>query len=425
VMDMAEPLKMEIEQGCKGGDPVDIEARGKNKGTVFILVGHYLPGFRGGGPTRSIANLVSSLGQEFSFKVITLDRDLGDTMPYSGVAVNRWIRTGNADVMYLSPGWRGLLRMIVLLRSLDLGTVLYLNSFFNKRFSILAILLRRVCLIHPRRIVLAPRGEFSPGALQIKSTRKAAYITLARWLGFYRNVTWHASSHLEMADVQDLFGRQATVGIAVDLPQPRTDQEVSAISGRFSARTHGVKVAGRLRVVFVSRISPKKNLLAALRVLKGVSGDVAFDIYGPAEDAEYWNECKDVIETLPANVRVKYLGEVEHDKISEVFAKYDLLLLPTLGENYGHVICEALAAACPVLISDRTPWLGLQGIGVGWDVPLEDMQRFTAILQECVDAEGESYNRLRMRAKEYAEGLAANPSLVDANRRLFKAMTND
>jgi len=84
-----------------------------------------------------------------------------------------------------------------------------------------------------------------------------------------------------------------------------------------------------------------------------------------------------------------------------------------------------LAAACPVLISDRTPWLGLQGIGVGWDVPLEDMQRFTAILQECVDAEGESYNRLRMRAKEYAEGLAANPSLVDANRRLFKAMTND
>jgi glycosyltransferase involved in cell wall biosynthesis len=125
--------------------------------------------------------------------------------------------------------------------------------------------------------------------------------------------------------------------------------------------------------VFISRISPKKNLLFALRMLQSVLGDISFDIYGPIEDARYWNRCEKAIGTLPPNVRVKYMGMVEHEKVGEVFAEHDLFLFPTLGENYGHVICEALSAGCPVLISDQTPWRHLQEEGAGWDIPLAEM----------------------------------------------------
>ena len=67
----------------------------------------------------------------------------------------------------------------------------------------------------------------------------------------------------------------------------------------------------------------------------------------------------------------KYMGIVKHERVGEVFAEHDLFLLPSLGENYSHVTCEALSAGCPVLISDRTPWRNLQQKGVGWDVPLK------------------------------------------------------
>jgi glycosyltransferase involved in cell wall biosynthesis len=179
------------------------------------------------------------------------------------------------------------------------------------------------------------------------------------------------------------------------------------------------KKPGQLRVVFLSRISPKKNLLGALRVLKDVSGDVEFNIYGPAEDAAYWKECKRAIEILPPNVRVRYVGEINHDSVSYVFAEHDLFIFPTFGENYGHVIFEALIAGCPVLISDQTPWRQLKSAGVGWDIPIDDTEQFSAVLQQCVDAGDELYAALRVRAKEYAESHLNNPGIVEANRKLF------
>jgi glycosyltransferase involved in cell wall biosynthesis len=155
-------------------------------------------------------------------------------------------------------------------------------------------------------------------------------------------------------------------------------------------------------------------------LLAGVSGDVCFDIYGPAEDAEYWAECQDLIAALPPNIRVRYEGEIEHERIARVFAEHELFLLPTLGENYGHVICEALSAGCPVLISDQTPWRNLEAEGVGWDIPLGEAERFRSILQQCVDGDDEWFTALSKRAAEYAAKRASAPETIDANRRLFQ-----
>jgi glycosyltransferase involved in cell wall biosynthesis len=122
-------------------------------------------------------------------------------------------------------------------------------------------------------------------------------------------------------------------------------------------------------------------------------------------------------------VQVKYLGEVEHNSVPVIFADYDLFLFPTLGENFGHVICEALSAGCPVLISDRTPWRGLSASGAGWDIPLDDMQEFHRVLQSCVDADHESYEELRASARRYTRQRMSDPEIINANRRLFQEAT--
>jgi len=130
--------------------------------TIVTLLGAYLPGYKAGGPIRSVANMVVALGEELSFKIITMDRDMGDPVPYPGVEIGRWIPVGNADVMYLSSGWKGLFRLMALLNSLDTGSVLYLNSFFSRRFSMLAIFMRWMGICKPKCIVLAPRGGTVP-----------------------------------------------------------------------------------------------------------------------------------------------------------------------------------------------------------------------------------------------------------------------
>ena len=58
-----------------------------NKGgkpTILILVEWFSPGYRAGGPIRSVVNLVEGLKDHFDFKVITTNRDLGSE-PYEGI----------------------------------------------------------------------------------------------------------------------------------------------------------------------------------------------------------------------------------------------------------------------------------------------------------------------------------------------------
>jgi glycosyltransferase involved in cell wall biosynthesis len=399
--------------------------------TILILAGYYLPGYKAGGPIRSIRNLAAALATEFHFRIVTLDRDLGDKSPFPGIVANRWVRVDHADVMYLRPGCRGVLGMWTLLRSVDRNTVLYLNSFYSRRFSMLAALMRWLKLCRPRCVALAPRGELSSGAMRFKRRRKLLYIKISRWLGLHGGLIWHASSGFEAADIRRQFPLAKYVDIEGVVPGldasdgKKWPSEVAVASDIADVpsperRNRRSKRPGHLRSVFVSRCTRKKNLAGALCMLERVSGDVSFDIYGPAEDAEYWRECLGLIAALPANIRVRYWGEIEHEKIGQVFAEHELFFFPTLSENYGHVICEALASGCPVLVSDQTPWRNLEAEGVGWDIPLGETERFRSVLQHCVDGDDEWYAALSTRAMDYAAKRASNPEIIDANRRLFQ-----
>lgn len=99
--------------------------------------------------------------------------------------------------------------------------------------------------------------------------------------------------------------------------------------------------------------------LGAIDALKKIKSQVVFDIYGPAEDQNYWAQCQESAKLLPQNIRFQYCGALQPMQVPDKLAEYDLFFLPTLGENFGHVIAEALSSGLPVLISDTTPWRDL------------------------------------------------------------------
>ncbi|RMG75161.1 MAG: glycosyl transferase family 1, partial [Bacteroidetes bacterium] len=93
--------------------------------------------------------------------------------------------------------------------------------------------------------------------------------------------------------------------------------------------------------------------------------------------------------------------------------------LPTLGENFGHAIFEGLLAGLPVLISDRTPWRGLEAREIGWDLPLEQPEAFVRAIQQAVDMDQETYDRWSRKAWEYARDFKNDPALLEQTRALF------
>jgi len=375
---------------------------------VAVLVDYYLPGYKAGGALRTVAHMAAQLADELDFRVVTRDRDMLDAVPYPGLVPGVWTRVERTPVRYLGPGEGGP-RAVARAVGEARPDVLYLNSFFSPVFTIAPLLLRRLGRVPRVPLVVAPRGELARGALAHRRAKKMAYLHAARAMGLYRGVLWQASSALEAEEVRDWFGADARIVVAPDLRQPPVP-----------ARPPAAKRAGELRVAFLGRIAVNKNVGGALEMLTGLRGDVRFTIHGPVDNTAYWNACRARIDALPPNVRVEHAGVVTPDAVPGVLASNHLFLFPTLGENFGHVVLEALLAGLPVLTSDRTPWGGLEAAGAGWTLPLEQPERFRAVLQAYVDVSGDEHARRSAAARAFGEAAARDESVLEANRALFR-----
>jgi len=349
---------------------------------VLTFLHYYLPGSKSGGPVRTIANMVEALGDRIDFRIVTADRDVGEIERYQHLAASDgWQDVGNAKVLYLAPSNRRMRDISKIIRETTHDT-LYLNSFFDPVFTAKPLLARRLGLAPVTRCVVAPRGEFSPGALKLKAARKRVFRVVSRPIGIYHGLIWQASSDREAQDIaREMAGAATDIRVATDLPA----QALAPVPSVHSPRAEGQP----LRVVFLSRISPMKNLVFALEVAKQVQTPMSFDIYGQLEDQAYWARCETLIAQMPSHVAVRYRGSLDHHDVSATLARYDLFFLPTHGENYGHAIVESLAVGTPVLISDATPWRNLTAQGIGWDLSLRDTAPFVASL-ETMSARGQA-----------------------------------
>jgi glycosyltransferase involved in cell wall biosynthesis len=288
--------------------------------------------------------------------------------------------------------------------------VLYLNSFFNPVFSLRPLLARRLGIARPRPCVIAPRGELMPGALALKSAKKRAFMAGARLVGLHTGVVWQASDEIEAQGIRDTIGSAARIMIAPDAVDP----------GSLCMRSQPPQPGdvSILRVCFLSRISPKKNLDFALRALAKTSAQVRFSIYGPREDIQYWSLCEGLIGALPRNVKVEYRGTLTPDVIPSELVQHDLFFFPTRGENFGHVIFESLSVGTPVLISDQTPWQPDEA-GALRTIELQDPNAFALAIDAHAAHSMPQRAALRSAARAYAERVAGDEATIEANKALF------
>lgn len=377
--------------------------------SILSFTGYYLPAYKAGGPVKTMANMVDNLS-EIDFHIVTRDRDLGDATPFSQIDPDVWQKVGSANVLYLSHNGLSFFNLIRTVKATQFD-VLYLNSYFDFHFSIKVLIAVNFYLRGYCPIVLAPRGEFSRGALGIKSFKKRMYLKVASFLGLYRGVTWQASSEYERNDiVKNLSVAEESVFIAKDLPERVVD----------TPPLDDYHPADELKIVFLSRISPMKNLDFALQILSQVKCAVIFDIYGPKEDVNYWQHCYKLITSLPDNISVNYCGAINSKDVRKVFSRYDMFFFPTRGENYGHVIAESLSVGTPVLISDQTPWRELSSDCLGWDLPLEAADIFLEkihFMAKCSPSDRFAMRNI-VRARSLAR-IVSEDDIAD-NKRLFE-----
>ncbi len=380
------------------------------KPRLLVFTQWFAPGFRAGGPIRSTTNLVALLQSRFDIRVITSDRDLGCDAPYPGVVADEWLPHGpTAHVMYVSPRKQSLgdVRSIITDTAPD---CIYLNSMFSPLFT-LAPLWWRWRGQRAAKMVVAPRGELLAGAMQFKRLKKTALLRALRASGIARTLDFHATDDQERAAIIRLVGADPDrVRVILNVPeQPAT----------VAAATE--KTSGHARLLFLSRVAPKKNLVFLLDTLRDIPDGVSIHltIAGPVEDAGYWQRCREAIAALPKHVTATAIGPVEHHRVRELIAEHHCFVLPTFGENYGHGIIEALGTGRPVIISDQTPWRRLHDHGAGWDLPLTEPTAFTRAITRIAAMEQGEYDKMADAALALARRTTHHTTLVDSYSALF------
>lgn len=317
---------------------------------VLHVVPSFYPAFNYGGPITSVYELCAGLvRQGCDVRVLTTDanglgtvldvvKDAPVTLP-PGLAVRYCPRIFRHSV---SPH---LLRLLV--PSIRWADVVHLTAVYNfPTFPTLA-----TCRWLGKPVVWSPRGALQRWQSSRRPRLKAGWESVCRRLA-PGNMVLHVTSEREAEESAAKLPRARAVVIpnGVELP----------------ARLDHCNGCGRLRLLFLGRIDPKKgieNLLAACQRLH-IEKPWSLTIAGSG-DAAYTAGLEECARHLGLRERVRFAGEVRGQAKAHLFAESDLAVFPSHTENFAMVVAEALAHGVPVIASKGTPWSGVEAHGCG------------------------------------------------------------
>ena len=347
----------------------------KNQTELYIFCGHYLPGYKAGGILRTVVNMVANLSDKMNLSIITRDRDHGEKAPYKSTKVNTWTKYKGDKIFYFSKSKMNIFSIAKFFNS-NKKKLFFFNSFFEKFTVYYFIAFFFTPFFKDRKkIFLAPRGEFLDGCLNINKNKKLLYLRFFKLAYEPEKVHWIFSDGYEFNDFKEKFPIQIKMySLLKDIP--------SIYPLNLSSDLKEEKVE-KLKLVYIARISPEKNVDLAIEIVQNTKRSIEFDIYGPISDMRYWEKCLNMITNNTPN-KIKYCGELLPSEVTNTFSKYDIFLYPTGGDNYGHTIVESLSQGTPVLISENSPWNNLQKKGWGWNIPLLNLSDYSQVLEEFI-----------------------------------------
>lgn len=349
------------------------------KPRLLIMYDYFYPAYKAGGPIQSLTNLVYSLQDDLDIFVLTGAYDLNSDQLPDVVKINGWCdvklpgSTARVKVWYAGRGGPGAGTIKRIIEDVKPCAV-YLNGMFSYKFVLIPLL-----TIKNARIILCPRGMLQMGALAGKSFKKRLFLSVLKTSGILTKAAWHATNPDEQADIIREFGKNSAIFIAGNIPKKPVEN------------LHYInKNRNELRLVYLSLITEKKNLLQLINIVAGMEENISLDIYGPVKDQAYWKTCLRIIND--SGGKVKYKGDVQPDMVQETFARYHSSVLLTKGENFGHALYESLSVGRPVITSYFTAWNQLEDKKAGWNVDISADHEIAKVFTEVYNLDQPAYD---------------------------------
>lgn len=220
------------------------------------------------------------------------------------------------------------------------------------------------------KLVFCPRGGLSETALKRSKIKK---FLMGYFGGQYKALRetdmFHAASMKELEEIRALGYEQpiALVPNGIDVPKIE----------------HKPFEEKKRKIAFFGRIHTTKAVDILVEAWGNVSAKFpnwSLEIAGP--DCGAVPQLKKIIQerNIP---RVSFVGELHGADKYKFLASADLYVLPSLTENFGITIAEALACGTSVIASRGCPWERLEMKGCGWWIDI-GVDALTAQLEQSL-----------------------------------------
>lgn len=197
--------------------------------------------------------------------------------------------------------------------------------------------------------IVRPLGTLAPYGMS-----QHAMLKKVSWLLFESRIlknaaAVHFTSTAERDEAVRLGGgwRSEMVPIGIDVTKYDTVRDKAWL------RANAPHLADRTTFLFLSRIHPKKRLdlvLAAFQKLNADAPETAMLIAGDGETA-YVDALRKRARELGLEHAVHWTGHVTGTEKTAVLRASDIFVLPSINENFGISVVEALASGLPVILS--------------------------------------------------------------------------
>ncbi len=241
---------------------------------------------------------------------------------------------------------------------------------------------------HGLPYVISPHGALSPWALAWHAARKRLVLALYQRRLLTAAAGLIASAEPERAHIRKLAPKTpiAVIPNGVDVPAKLPPKAPE------TPRT----------LLFLSRLHPVKNLPALIsawgKVLAAPTlADWQLRIIGP-DEAGYAETLAPLIAALGPRPRITLEGPADDAAKAAAFSQAQAFILPSLSENFGIAVAEALAHGLPAITTTGMPWSDLVPAGAGWRCP-PDAAALAATLVEALSLPPAALAAMGMRGR--------------------------
>lgn len=316
----------------------------KKKKELIIMIPYFLPDESYGGPIVSINSLIKEIGKKIKVSLYTTSLRFTD---------QNILNTKSHDLIYSKENNTVIIRkdshfknfIFTFLKLLELkNKIIYINSFFYLPQSLPFFLLSKYLDNRGNILYVSPRAELLESRKKMsKYLIKKIFIIVFQFLAA-RNIKFISTSTNEKESNKATFPNNKHTTLP-NLP-------------KFNKFFKPMKTkSSKLKLVFFSRIHPEKGLHIFLEALEKHTETLPleFNIIGSYSGQKYYEYIKKLINLLKNKGYI--INDLGHVKITQTqLRKYDVMVLPTVGENFSHTIVEAAQCGLFNLISNNTPW---------------------------------------------------------------------